>query len=197
MKKERIMNVRDIQIEYKISMVFASAALLLSLFSGIIAGIDSTVVIVRAVLSAVTFAGLGFAVMYVFKKFVPEFGEIFRGFGSREEQDAIDVETPELQNDAYDAAVSGEGSGAETNVGSEGFSEFNEGDFPHLKSGTGETGLEDSLSAPGGGDEFVGSKVNPSKGKMGKHIIADENLFKYEPKIMAEAVRTMMRKGEE
>ncbi|PKL35509.1 MAG: hypothetical protein CVV44_22170 [Spirochaetae bacterium HGW-Spirochaetae-1] len=197
MKKERIMNVRDIQIEYKISMIFASTALLLSLFSGIIAGIDNTVVVVRAVLSAVTFAGLGFAVMYVFKKFVPEFGEIFRGFGSREEQDSIDVETPESQNDTYDGDATGGGAGAAAYAGSEGFSEFNEGDFPHLKSSTGGTGLEDSLNAQGGGDEFAGGKINPSKGKMGKHIIANESLSKYEPKILAEAVRTMMRKGEE
>jgi hypothetical protein len=39
--------------------------------------------------------------------------------------------------------------------------------------------------------------VNTRSGKLGKHIMEKEKMAKYEPKIMAQAVRTMMSKDRE
>ena len=49
----------------------------------------------------------------------------------------------------------------------------------------------DELSHVSGDESF-----DPSEGKLGRHIIDTEDAMQYEPKLMAEAVRTMMSKDE-
>jgi len=62
------------------------------------------------------------------------------------------------------------------------FTETKTSDYEHLDTPV-TTAMDDSL--------------NISQGKMGKHVVVNEKFVKYEPKVMAQAVRTMMRKDEE
>jgi hypothetical protein len=46
-------------------------------------------------------------------------------------------------------------------------------------------------------DQGLNNELNVSEGKMGKHIIMQDEFNGYEPKLIAEAVRTMMGKDKE
>ena len=46
-------------------------------------------------------------------------------------------------------------------------------------------------------DSGLDSVLNTSGGKLGKHIIVENQLNSYEPKLMAQAIRTMMSKDKD
>ena len=168
--------VEQMGIEQKTGAAFASVAFVLSLITGLISGVSFFVVIVRSIITAPVFFIVGFGIILVLKKYVPE---MYEGLSSGREEGAlsekeIDIESPELPEaetrDLY---------GGEEKADDGGFTEFSQDDFARYKT------VEDS---------GIDSTLDTSSGKMGKHIVVQEQFNSYEPKIMAQAIRTMMSK---
>ncbi|HRX16503.1 MAG TPA: hypothetical protein P5123_09320 [Spirochaetota bacterium] len=161
------------KIEYKVSAVLAVFALVLSPLVGIISGINAGVVVLRTALMAIFFAGIGFVVIFVLKRFVPEVYSVLN-----RNQNPLDMDV-----ESIDAGISGEqeyevyNPEDETDEDAETVPDSNHGNF--------DPGLAPSTS------ESLGIKDRA----MGRHIL-EERGVKYEPKIMAEAIRTMMSKDE-
>ena len=179
-----MINVGNLQIELKTGVFMGLAALVLSFLTGIIAGIPVGTVVLRAFIAMVLFTGIGYGAVTVLKKFVPEIDSLADGgedaagmpnLGDIEGQDAGNIE------DQLDKS------------GEEAFSELNTDEIPRVQPGDNE--FEETLSS----EKNSGPEKRPGSSgrKLGKHIIASEDAFKYEPKLMAEAVRTMMSKDED
>jgi len=170
--------LKNIGIEAKTSAFFAVLALFFSVLIGTINGINAGAVILRSVILTVLFAGLGFAITAVLKKYVPEFYALLTEPASTgpesERADAAGGEVPpegfSEASGAEDTAVPAEDSGKDP-----GIIPVSDDDFNKM---LGEGGAE-------------------SKRKLGKHIISNEKIISYEPKIMAQAVRTMMKRDED
>lgn len=183
-----MISIRSISLGYKASAIFAVLALVLSLVTGFIAGIRWDVVLVRSVMLMALFAGIGFGISLIIQKFVPEVYQLLSSFaGARPETGAgeADIDLPVTGAEAA--------AGGETSLPEEGF-EAGEmaaatppAEFTELE----KEGLAHYSTSAGG------TSVNTKSGKLGKHILEKEKMAKYEPKIMAQAVRTMMSKDRE
>ena len=164
--------LRNIGWNIRITLIAGGAAFLISLFSGLVSGNPFAVVFLRAVLFASVFAGLSFGSLFVLKKFVPEFF------------DTLFSVLPEIKQE--DDSLSGE------NTERSPSSDTGEYGVEAEASKAGETYDAPPSFAPTGLDEISSSSpLNPRKKKL------EEQTLKFQPKIMAEAVRTMMNKDNE
>ncbi|MBP7901603.1 MAG: hypothetical protein KA015_02180 [Spirochaetes bacterium] len=165
--------LRNIGWNIRITLIAGGAAFLISLLSGLVSGNPFAVVLLRAVLFASVFAGLSFGSLFVLKKFVPEFFDtLFSVLPEiKQEDDSLSDESAEHSP----LSETGE-YGAETEA-----------------SQSGETFDAPPSFAPTGLDQISASSssLNPGKKKL------EEQALKFQPKIMAEAVRTMMNKDNE
>jgi len=187
-----MISLDKINIEYKSTALFGLAALFLSLLVGSLAGISWYIVILRSLVLMAVFAAIGFGICVILRKFVPEVYGFLASFqaaagtdGEPGEERVIEVadgEEPAYGGDEERAEAPAPPDAAEGSHG-EGFRELEKEGLAHYS--TAPTGT-------GGG-----SGVHTPTGKLGKHIIEKEKLAKYEPKIMAQAVRTMMGKDRE
>ncbi|HOO71877.1 MAG TPA: hypothetical protein PK926_08940 [Spirochaetota bacterium] len=196
--------LKNISIEYKATAFFGMCALVLSFLIGIIAGVSGAVVAVRSIVLTVVFSVLGFAVVAIIKKFVPEVYELIsKGPGTSSIDVNIDDNAegetaapgPELNQGITEEEPAGEPEierqpvEAEASSGTAAkseFSEFKDDDFPKMHS----TGSSS--------DSGLNVALNSSESRQfGKHIMVQDEFFQYEPKVMAEAVRTMMKKDED
>lgn len=181
-----MIGLNRLSLEVKLAALFGAGALLLSTVVGFIAGVRWGVVLLRAAIMTAVFAGIGFGICLILKRFVPELYEAlvsmasFGGAADRgEDLEAMAGESPgtgepDGQHGSEDEPEERGGAPAATASG-----EFHELD--------GE-GLPSYSSRPAGGS------VDTRSGKLGKHILEQEKLAKYEPKVMAQAVRTMMNR---
>jgi hypothetical protein len=168
----------------KVSAVFGIIALVLSLFLGIISGVPIITVLVRSVIMTLVFSGLGFAIIFIISKYVPEMNSVLSGKQSSDEID-VDIDGDIQEEDVdikteSDSEGPGAGDEASQQEGEkdDSFTELTSESFPNVT---------ESVD-PGSSDSS----------KLGKHIVKMEEGFnKFEPKLMAEAVRTMMSKDED
>jgi hypothetical protein len=175
------MSITDsLKPELRFILIFSIAALILSFFIGVISGIEVHTVIIRSIISGVVFAGIAYAAVFILKRYVPELYEIIF-------QPEADSSTPEIAPDNKGGGTfyPDEGSSSESTGGDaasagdsslDGFKEYLPEEFPRYETGD---------------EKPAGRKPGP-----GKHIVVEEKLAKYEPKIMAQAVRTMLRKDD-
>ena len=189
-----MIDVKKISFDVKTGIVFGILALLLSFFTGIFSGIGLKSVLLRTFIMVAVFSVLGFAVVFVLKKYVPEFYELLSGSfsaqgagegkGDSAESDgqpAGDISPDQTYTREGGVMGAGEGMDEAHDVGGE-FSELTEKSFPRYET------ISDNDLEPA---------ANVSLGKMGKHIIEKEKVVKYEPKLMAEAIRTMMSRDKD
>ncbi len=179
-----MIQIRKINLEYMSTALFGLIAMILSLATGLFAGVKFGVVIVRALIIMSVFAGIGFGAGIVLKKYVPELYEFLisiftgavAGSGEGSEKEAA-VDTNEEATAPDEMSAGAEADPAPDLTDKEGTAAFKELDkdvLSHYSTGTGD------------------AAVNTKEGKLGKHILTKEKLVKYEPKVMAQAVRTMM-----
>lgn len=145
---------------------FAVLGAIISSVSGFLVGNRITYILFVSFLSTLAFGGLGFGVYATLEKKVPEFLEFLSG---------ISLE-----------GMGGFGSSEEPHDGMEGGLEAN-------SDGMGSDSFGDQSSV----DDAVEARLAMAKsGKFGDHIIVDKIAIKNEPKLMAEAIRTMMAKDD-
>ena len=168
-------------IEQKYGAVLGAAAFILSLLTGLIAGVSFSVTIIRSFIMIPVFFIVGYGIVTILKKYVPEIYEALTIAGEKAGESGLEGQTEvnlsdiesDVNSDAYDASEKEK---------SEEFTEFTQKDFDRYKTSE-DSGLDASSNASGG--------------KMGKHIIVQEQFNSYEPKIMAQAIRTMMSKDKD
>ena len=187
-----MIDIKGLSTEIKSSVVFGVGALFISFLFGIIFGIGIGTVLLRTLILAIMFAGLGFAVITVLKRFVPEVYEMFNRPGGIRASDnssatsddsiesvTVDVGTGSLDADNDDIPDGSDiGNTAPKKDEDSEFSELSKDDFPIL-------------------DKVPDYDADGQKKKLGKHIISDEKIVTYEPKILAQAIRTMMSRDED
>jgi hypothetical protein len=174
-----MLKLEGLGIETKAGLFFGITGFMLSFITGFISGISFSVVVIRSVITVLVFTGIGFAVLMILKKYVPEIYKVLSDSGNSEEALVHDPEgeSPEIFSDNNDFPESMEGETAASE-----FKELDGKSYERLSS------MED----PG-----LGGELNVSEGRMGKHIIVEDQFNGYEPKLIAEAVRTMMSKDKE
>ena len=175
-----MISIKNLNIEYKFLIIFGILSLIMSLLIGIISGIDFSVITIRMLIFVPIFAGLGYGIAFVLKRYIPELYQLLAGLN----EDSTDVmgdkdETGNISEDISDPGRDEASMGDEVDGD---FTEFNSDDFTKLESVEG-------IDADKG--------TNISNKKLGKHIISKEKIAKYEPKLMAEAIRTMMSRDED
>ncbi|HOT43795.1 MAG TPA: hypothetical protein PLM53_05020 [Spirochaetota bacterium] len=183
-----MVTLNKINLEYKSTVLFGFTALLLSFIVGMIAGVRWNVVLLRSLLLMAVFAVIGFGVSYIFKKYVPEIYELVSSLaalpgGGKEGETAAVPGSGEASAESMEFEARDAGGGGDASEG-----QPSNADFRELE----KEGLSHYSTTPGG----AGS-IHTKSGKLGKHILESEKLAKYEPKIMAQAVRTMMGKDRE
>lgn len=169
------MQFDQIQIELRFGIYFSVIALVLSIATGFIAGIPVGVILIRGIIIAAVFFGIGSAVMFIVKKFVPE---IYEALSVKKGPESIEHE---IHAEGSEETGAADYSYTEPPEPPE-FTEFTQKDFDRY----------DTTKEPG-----FDSEPNPAQGKMGKHVVVQEQFKSYEPKIMAQAVRTMMSKDKD
>lgn len=172
-----MVKLEGMTIELKAGIFFSFAGFFLSFLTGFVTGIDFSVVITRSLITAAVFAGIGFGALMVIKNFVPELYEILSGASAVEEFEDV-TDSPAVTEEFTET----DDSGLASEAGDSGFTGFDDSSYERLSSVS---------------DQGLNSELNVSQGKMGKHIIMSDQFNGYEPKIIADAVRTMMSKDKE
>ncbi|TGN13783.1 hypothetical protein EHS11_03405 [Leptospira ilyithenensis] len=145
---------------------FAVIGAIISTTCGFLVGNRIGYILFISAISTFAFAGLGFGVYTVLEKKVPEFLEFLGGL----------------------SIGGGFGSGGEEG-------EMNESG-PMGSSDSGSLS-SDAFGVQSGAESLAETKLAMAKsGKFGDHIIVDKIAIKNEPKLMAEAIRTMMAKDD-
>jgi hypothetical protein len=132
----------------------------------------------RAILFALVFAVIGIGSVVVLKRYIPEL------FASG------DLDAPVETSDNVEIVGDGQASAAPnaTDSGSESFSA--EVNLPEADQKTSQfEPLSQHLK------NVPGDSLDAKKGKLGRHVLHEKSV-KYEPKIAAEAIRTMMSKDQ-
>jgi hypothetical protein len=178
-----MISLKSLAIEYKTGVVMGVAALVLSFLTGLITGNDILYCLGRAFFFGILFAFLGFGGLMLLKKFVPE------AYAAVAESDFSSAKTVDT-SDNVEVVASGVESAGEVAASAD--------------AAKGSKASDESVEDGSGGPEFepLGDyykkqpgpdhlDVTSSKKSMGRHVLLEKNL-KYEPKILAAAVRTMM-----
>ncbi|MCX7678578.1 MAG: hypothetical protein N2316_05115 [Spirochaetes bacterium] len=158
------------QLETKSAVLFGIIALFVSFVLGLFAGNSVGFVLLRSLMLSLLFACIGFGAVFVLRKFVPEFIEVIENnISTRTAEEEIDISSDIA---APESTVS---------------QSVEEG-----------VKISETKFEPLGKDDFMRVSTAPSfsEGKLGKHFIDEKKKIKYEPKIIAEAIRTMIRRDE-
>ena len=183
-----MVTIESIKFEYKAGAVLGGIALVLSVIVGLAAGNTFVYSFGRAVFLGIVFALLGAGLIILLKKYVPELFEI-----------TVSVDSGAGgQVAAADAGNGGSSFSAGVTVAdgsSAGVSAFDSS--AGSSGGTGEQGFV-PLGEYVAGQNSLGDEHLQTKGreKLGKHYLQDKKGMKFEPKILAEAIRTMMSKDQ-
>ncbi|MCG6143088.1 hypothetical protein [Leptospira bandrabouensis] len=146
---------------------FAVLGAVISTVCGFLVGNRLGYIFFVSLISTFAFGGLGFGVFSVLQKKVPEFLEFLSTF-----------------------SIGGFGGG-------EGHSEEFDQEHGGMESSRSESAGSDDFGVQPVGDAAMDAKLAMAKsGKFGDHIIVDKIAIKNEPKLMAEAIRTMMAKDD-
>jgi predicted lipid-binding transport protein (Tim44 family) len=184
-----MLDLKKIKFEYRTSAVLGFSAFVLSLLTGIIMGFSWNTIVLRSFVLMAVFAGMGLGISITLKTYVPEVYELFTSRAA--------------PNKTIAGAAAGEGGRPERTVSEQKAEENQIAAAEEIASEPAPPKAEPSFneldkdmlsqysSAPGRSDA-----INTAEGKLGKHVLKTEKLAKYEPKVMAQAVRTMMSKDQ-
>ena len=174
-----MLKLQGLGIETKAGLLFGVTGFVLSFITGFISGVSFSVVIIRSVITVLVFTGIGFAVLMILKKYVPEMYEVLSDSGDSGE---AAVHEPDGNSSEIYSDNNGLSESMEVETASSEFKELNDQSYERL------TSVE---------DQGLNNELNVSAGKMGKHIIMQDEFNGYEPKLIDEAVRIMMGKDKE
>lgn len=179
-----MIRVKQLSLDVKAAVLFGIGALLLSTIIGFIAGVRWGVVLLRAAIMTAVFAGIGFGICLILKRFVPELYEALVSATSFGAGPVPGGDLDGMPGESADDEVPGELDRVEEAPRGTDEAPAVSGEFHELD--------REGLAAYS--SQTARGSVDTGKGKLGKHILEQEKLAKYEPKVMAQAVRTMMNR---
>jgi hypothetical protein len=174
-----------ISLEVKVSILFGILAFFVSLLFGIMVGNKIGILFGRVLSFTVLYAAIGYGSLVIIKRLVPEVYEILNQsfeLSKRKvsQEEYVTVKPDETNTVQEEAATGDDGYTADT-----------------LVSGTADTSYNEVFT-PLESKDFTNLSTKDSKPKkMGKHIVLDDKKIQYEPKIMAEAIRTMLKRDKD
>ena len=174
-----MVKIEGLGIETKSGLFFAVAGFVFSFITGFVTGISFSVVILRSVITMLIFSFLGYAAVIILRKYVPEIYEMLSMQEDSGQAEAVDQRGrneesfPRSEETFESAKESGDSSG---------FTGLDDQSYERLTSAQ---------------NQDSGSDFDVAAGKMGNHIIMQDQFSGYEPKLIADAVRTMMSKDKE
>jgi len=143
-------------------------AFLVSSVFGILVGNRLTYILFVSSLSSVVFAGLGFGIYSVLQKKVPEFLEFLEGVVWS------DFRLGGRGEESYEAEL-----GASSSM-----------------VGASSGGMDSGGGSYGGASDVMTSRSTSKPTKVGDTLVIDKIVLKNEPKLMAEAIRTVLAKDD-
>ncbi|MBE7412947.1 MAG: hypothetical protein L6Q54_04045 [Leptospiraceae bacterium] len=155
-------------LQLQFIVFFFALGLLISTISGFIVGNRVTHIAFVSLISSFVFATLGFGIHFILQMKVPEFLEILSQF------ELMGGESDEDETTKISNPINFRSTSAST------------------ESGTPTETHSDNL-----GVEISRPQTKTKDGKYGDHIIVENITLKNEPKLMAEAVRTMLAKDDD
>jgi len=183
----------SLKAELKVGIFFSFFSFIFVLFLGVVTGIGFLTILFRIILFVPLFFVIGFGVIMIFRKYVPELFDVI-DLSKKENDEYVDID----ESDNYSESSNEENSTEESNnstddtnssdsVEDSSFQETKEEDYPKLESN--ESNKSD-----------IDSMLDTENGNLGKHVVvnqkSEEEFEKYEPSVIAQAVRTMMVKDE-
>jgi len=189
-----MISLKSLAIEYKTGAVMGVAALVLSFLTGLIVGNEFLYSLGRAFFFSILFALLGIGGLVLLKRFVPE---AYAAIAEPGLSSAKSVDTSEsVEVVASGIAGADEASAAsavDVQPGTAAKKSRSNADADESESGGPEfEPLGDYYKKQPGPDHL---DVTSSKKSMGRHVLVEKSI-KYEPKILAAAVRTMMNRDQ-
>ncbi len=190
------MQLSGVKPEFKVSAFFGALALLFSFMTSLFAGNRFSHVAVTSCVLAAVFAAIGYGIMYVLKRYVPEIYEALAGIGgfsigrrvAPEEMVKVNIEP---QAGAEPLREEAAGAPAEPAAEEPRDEEPRDEGIPEPPAAEVRKADTSAAFVPLKETDFSRVSAQAQEGKLGKHII-EEKKIRYEPKIMAEAIRTMI-----
>jgi hypothetical protein len=175
------MDIKSLRIEYKAGFIFGILAFLMSFIVGL--SFDNTVLYSfgRGILFAIVFASIGGGSVVALKKYIPE---LFTSFNGAEAPVATSDNVEIMGSSPVGAEIRSSAPAAVSDAG-----EVQEN--PSVEDVTDRQfePLKDHLkNVPGEG-------LDSKPGSLGKHVLKDKGI-KYEPKLAADAIRTLMSRDQ-
>jgi hypothetical protein len=170
--------------EYGAGLLFGGVALILSLFISIAAGNNLLYSFGQAFIFGIVFVCVGVCAVLIIKKFVPEFYNMGATGESApvETSDNVEIVDNAPSAGGFSSPVSSAEPVKESSPSDDGMPE------PEIHQSAFEP-LADHVKNYGSGD------LDKKSGKLGKHVLQNK-VMTFEPKIMAEAIRTLMSKDQ-
>jgi hypothetical protein len=189
-----MINFRNIGVQYLTGILFGLFALVLSLLIGFLSGNRISLVIFRTFLNTFIFSLIGTGCIFIIKRFVPE---IYQIISFSDDAENIEIKTEEISGKSNSTRKKSK-ENPESN--SEELKQENPDSAENemsLNEKRDDTELENEFNVldkqPSGFSSENSSNNNSDN--VSSKIIKD-NSIKYEPKIAAQAIRTMMKKDE-
>ena len=172
----------------KFIIVFGVLGFFISFLIGLISGGTVLLVLRTAFFSGFVSVGMGFAIYHIFSQKVPELFSFWNdrdanpihkvGLG-KEKEDPADTSLPLIEDSLEDDEV------------------YSKQEFPKEKDSLDSIASEDTSEITKESTNLLGHKNSSRKKSFGSHKAKDMIEVKNEPKVLAEAVRTMMNADEE
>lgn len=172
-----------ISLEAKGGLLFGAFALVISLLFSLLAGNEFGVIVTRALMFTVIYAAIGYAALMIIKRVVPEVYDILNNSLHR---------IMHRRSDNDEAAInmnSNEGDAGKNDVSAANTDSY-QGNSAMAVS---DKGFAEAF-VPSDSTDYTTVRTHGKGKKMGKHIILDDKKMQYEPKIMADAIRTMLKR---
>jgi hypothetical protein len=183
-----MINLKAIDKNYLLIIFFGSSALILSLVIGIFSGNGIATVFIRAITNMILFSILGFVCLFVIKKFVPELYQIISSVNIEKDVE-IKSDDSAIKDDKNNSHNKDNSTATNNNVPSQ--------NDVTLNMGREDTELENEftkMEKPG--ETYSSLGVDKNDSTSGSQKLFKDNKIKYEPKIAAQAIRTMMKRDE-
>ncbi|HOF12712.1 MAG TPA: hypothetical protein PLZ38_00285 [Spirochaetota bacterium] len=181
-----IKKIAEISPEAKVSLIFGFLAFIVSLFFGLAVGNRIVILLTRVLFFTIVYATIGYASMLVIKHFVPEVYEILNK--------VLNIgQSLDMATESSDVTMQSEYKNSDDSDKGEGI----------VSSDSGNESIDvgatyNEAFTPLEAKDFTTFTTEESKPKkMGKHIVLDDKKIHYEPKIMAEAIRTMIKRDKD
>lgn len=177
-----MINFKSLDIEYITGLIFGVLGFVLSILIGFISGNNFVFIVVRSLIIAVIFSLIGYACLIIIKKFVPE---IYHVFTSINENQEIDINKDISDVAEHESSIENIPEASAADINSESDLKIPDMDLENQFNTLEKDKSEESQVNADGRDSAV----------ISKNISSEKNI-RYEPKIAAQAIRTMMKRDE-